>query len=459
MRNIDQRDPIWEAEIAFFTTQVCLTHGCTVLCACSGGTDSVCLLHSLLQVGKTLGFRVIAAHYNHNLRGEESQRDADFVRTLAEDLGVEIIFGEGDVAAQAGEHSSGIEETAREMRYTFLRQAAQGCGAQFIATAHNANDNAETVLMRLLRGTGTRGLAGIPPIRGNIIRPLLTVFRKDIEEYLARYKLPHVEDSSNSEDVYTRNRIRHQLLPVLEELSPGIVGRLNHTAEYLRMDENYLTSAAEKLAAQARRDGDRLYIPSELLVQSGQAVAVRAIRILLAELREGNDNCTSVHFRNILELCRGEKSSGELHIPGGILVLREYENLVLTPRRVPPLAGCYSLPMPGEITVGRYHISGQECRYLGEVQGPYHFFLDGRCGEMIVRGRRTGDELCRPGRKRKTLKKLFIDEKIPLQNRDALPIFEYSDRIAAVAGLGPDMEFVPEMGELSWEIIITTSES
>ena len=142
----------------------------------------MCLLHSLWKVSQSLDIRVAAAHYNHHLRGEESERDERFVRELTETLGVELISGEGDVAGRAKKISCGIEETAREMRYTFLQEAARKAGAEVIATAHNANDNAETLLMHLLRGTGTRGLSGIPPVRGTIVRPLLTVSREEIED-------------------------------------------------------------------------------------------------------------------------------------------------------------------------------------------------------------------------------------------------------------------------------------
>lgn len=458
MKNIDYREPVYQAVKAFFTTQIDLAPGSTVLCACSGGADSVCLLHSLLAVGETLGFRVAAAHYNHNLRGEESRRDAEFVEELAQKFGVELILGAGDVAARARERSCGIEETAREMRYSFLMQAAGEIGAQLIATAHNANDNAETLLMRLIRGTGTRGLSGIPPVREKIVRPLLTVSRQEIEDYLSRHSLPFVQDSSNFEDTYTRNRIRHQLLPVLEEISPGIVERLNRTAAHLRADEEFLSGEARKIILQAERAGDTLRIPAVQLAQSSPAVAIRAARMLLGELRAGNDNCTSAHLQALLELCQGEKASGELQLPGGIFVRREYEMIVLTTKQPDFIVGRHLLNMPGETKIGRCRLTCREYWYNGEQHQPYHFFLSGRHREIFVRARRTGDMLCRPGRKSKSLKKLFIDEKIPLRCRDALPVLEISGRIAAVAGLGPDIVFLPGMGELSWEIIITNLE-
>lgn len=419
----------------------------------------MCLLHSLWKVSQSLDIQVVAAHYNHHLRGEESERDARFVRELAEALGVELISGEGDVSGRAEKNTCGIEETAREMRYAFLQEAARKAGAEVIATAHNANDNAETLLMHLLRGTGTRGLAGIPPVRGNIVRPLLAVSREEIEAYLLRWGLSHVEDSSNREDAYTRNRIRHQLFPVLEELSPGIVAHLNRTAEHVRTDEEYLCREAEKLALQAERKGDTLYIRAALLGENHPAVSVRAARILMGKLREGNDNCTSVHLTQLLELCRGRKASGTCRLPGGIFVRREYDRVLFTTQMSIPIAGYHPLRLPGETQVGAYRLICRSCRYQGEQHLPGHFFLSGRYKEMYVRARRTGDMLCRPGRKRKLLKKLLIDEKIPLQRRDSLPVLDISGRAAAAAELGPDVAFLPQPGEICWEIIITESEN
>ena len=454
MKNIDRKDPVWETVRDFLTTQVSLVPGSVVLCACSGGKDSVCLLHSLLAVCELLDVRVIAAHYNHGLRGEESERDAEFVRELARNFGIELISETGDVAGQAKVQGCGIEEMAREMRYAFLQRAAQSVGAQAIATAHNANDNAETLLMRLLRGTGTRGLSGIPPIRENIIRPLLSVSRQEIEAYLFRHSLSHVEDSSNFEDIYTRNRIRHQLLPMLEEMSPGILERLNRTAEHLRMDEIYLREEAEKLANQAKKQGNAVRISAALLGESHPALAMRVVRRLLKELRTGNDNCSAVHLKSLLALCKGNNVSGEVHLPGGLTARREYEMLVLmTQQENSPLIPCL-LELPGQIQAGQYCLKCREYRYQGEEQQSFCFFLSQKYNEIFVRARRTGDMLYRPGRKRKSLKKLFIDEKIPLQVRNELPVLEISDQVAAVAGLGPDIAFLPSKGEMAWEIKI-----
>ena len=169
-----------------------------VLCAVSGGADSVYLLHRCLEGAAGHGYAVCAAHYDHGLRVEESGRDSRFVADMCRELGVECLTGRGDVRSYARERRLGTEEAARELRYAFLQEAAGKMGAQLIATAHNAGDNAETMLLALARGAGLRGLGGIPPRRGNIVRPMLAVTRAEVEEYLAARGIAHVEDSTNA---------------------------------------------------------------------------------------------------------------------------------------------------------------------------------------------------------------------------------------------------------------------
>ena len=195
-----------------------LPRGCTVLCAVSGGADSVCLLDLVRRLGDVT---VLCAHFDHGIRGAESARDAAFVEALCKDWGVPFFPGRGDVPAYAAANGLSIETAAREMRYAFLERTAKEQGADVIATAHNLNDNAETILFRMARGTGLRGLTGIPARRGEIVRPLLQTPRRDIEEYLTAHGIPHVEDSTNAETDAARNRIRLDVLPRLESIHPG----------------------------------------------------------------------------------------------------------------------------------------------------------------------------------------------------------------------------------------------
>lgn len=432
-----------------------LPPGTTVLCAVSGGADSMCLLHALCQLRERLEIRVCAAHYNHTLRGAESERDEAFVADQCQQLHVPLSVGRGDVARTARESGRGLEETAREMRYAFLRQTADSMGAQVIATAHNANDNAETLLLHLIRGTGLRGLTGIAPVRGELIRPLLTTTRTEIEAYLAERQIPFVQDSTNADETYTRNRIRHSLLPLLEEICPGAGRRLNQTAAVLRADEDCLSAQAALLADRAEACAEGLNIPVAELAQAHDAVAARAARMLIGRLRAGNDNCTAAHLTAVLTAARSADPSAQTQLPGGVRVYRAYDRLVFTTQAPRPLTEPVCMCLPGLTRVGAYQLDCRAVEYQGEPQQPFCFYLArARVQQMVLRARRTGDRLTRPGRPGKAVKKLLIDEKIPLQSRDELPVFTVLDQVAAVAGLGPDAAFVPEYGEPAWQIII-----
>ena len=192
--------------------------GVRVLCAVSGGVDSMYLLHRMTALGAQRGFAVGCAHFNHGLRGAESDRDEAFVRAQCEKLGVPFYAGRGDVASVRG---MGTEAAARELRYAFLAQCAQAHSYDWIATAHTADDNAETLLLNLARGCGLRGLTGIPPQRGKLLRPMLDTTRAQAEAYLTAHAIPHVEDSTNAADAYARNRVRHHAVPALESVNPA----------------------------------------------------------------------------------------------------------------------------------------------------------------------------------------------------------------------------------------------
>ncbi|MBD9243875.1 MAG: tRNA lysidine(34) synthetase TilS, partial [Clostridiales bacterium] len=239
-----------------------ITPGARVLCAVSGGVDSMYLLYRMTELAAQRGFTVGCAHFNHGLRGAESDRDEAFVRTQCAHLGVPFYAGRGDVASVRG---MGTEGAARQLRYAFLTDCAAAHGYDWIATAHTADDNAETLLLNLARGCGLRGLTGIPPQRGKLLRPMLDTTRAEAEAYLAAHGIAHVEDSTNASDAYARNRVRHHAVPALESVNAAFMQHAADTAALLREDERFLSGlAAEFLAGQTPAQG----IPTaELLAQ------------------------------------------------------------------------------------------------------------------------------------------------------------------------------------------------
>ena len=450
-------------------TRQLIGRGSRVLCAVSGGADSVCLLHALYHLRPRLGFSLTAAHYDHNLRGEESHADARFVeqfvslccgpQRLADGSllpPVSLISGSGDVAGYAREKGLGVEEAARELRYAFLRDAEQAGGCDLIATAHNADDNTETILFHLARGTGLRGLTGIPAVSGDLIRPLLTTSRREIEAYLQFYGLPHREDHTNRDDTYARNRLRHQVTPVLEELFPGVHPRIANTADLLRSDEDCLSSLAADLIRDCRTENGALSVPVSLLAQAHEAIASRAVRLLIARLNGGDQNCAAVHLRAVLSLCReGASPSGQADLPYGLTARREYGTLILSHRQAADRPSPVEALLPGETSFG----SWQLCCTAGVCTGQRHtgtdFWLSReKVSSLTLRTRAEGDRLAPPGRPSKTVKKRLIDEKIPRQRRDLLPVLDCGGTVTAVALLGPDQSFVPKPGEAAWHMIL-----
>ena len=213
-----------------------------ILCAVSGGADSVYLLCRLRE----MGYPVAAGHYNHGLRGAEADRDEDFVRKLCRRLDVAFISEKGDTAAYAAEHGLGLEEAGRQLRYAFLERTADRIGAAAIATAHTAGDNAETILLHLARGAGLKGLGGIPPRRGRIVRPMLGLTRREVEAWLRERGIGYVEDSTNASGDFARNRVRRDAVPALESVNPAFLRAAGQTAVLLREDEAFLEDMARR---------------------------------------------------------------------------------------------------------------------------------------------------------------------------------------------------------------------
>lgn len=448
-----------------------LPPGCTVVCAVSGGADSICLLHRLNQLRAIRPFTLVAAHYNHHLRGAESDRDEAFVKRWVEDWcgpdpaagqaplpAVRLITGGGDVSGEAKRLGLGLEETARRMRYAFLEEAARAVGADRIATAHTADDNAETVLLHLIRGSGLQGLTGIRPRQGRLVRPLLTTTRREIEDYLELYHIPHVEDSTNQDDAYTRNQVRHQVIPLLDEINPWFVPRMADTIRYLRSDNDYLSAQAAAVARRARPTGDGgLSISAALLASQPDPIAVRIVSCLLGRL--GEFQFRAAHLTAVVALSRSPAPSGAVSLPHSLTARRVYGELILVrgARRSPPFAPV-SLSVPGEAVLPSIGWT-IACRRAPAPEQPPdtpdHFFLDPSrlTGPLVVRPRLTGDTITLPRRRAKTVKKLLIDAKVPRWDRDRLPLLADASGPLWLAGFGPDQGRLSSSGAPALEVI------
>ena len=424
--------PVFPAARSLIAEYGMFPAGTRVLCAVSGGADSMCLLAFLRELSAEVGFPLTAAHYDHRLRGEESRRDAAFVKEQCEAWGIPLLTGSGDVAAACAGSGLGPEETARRMRYDFLRSAAEACGAGRIATAHTADDCAETMLLHLARGTGLTGLTGIAPRRGALVRPFVTTTRAEIEAYLAAHGIPHAEDSSNADDRFERNYIRHHVLPALRECNPNVVTSMALAARSLRADHEVLTAQALRLTHAAREQEGSVRIDTAVLRGTSRPLAVRAVRELL-ERAGGVSALTRAHLESVLALLDTADPSARVDLPGGMTVRREYGELVFS--RL-PLPGSFD---PSPLGAGAYPVPGTGWLVAAAGELP-----DG----ALLRPRREGDTVTLPGRPPKTLKKLFIDGKIPRAQRQLLPVAADEDGVLAVAGFGPNTAH-PRYGRFS----------
>ena len=408
-----------------------------VLCAVSGGLDSMCLLHLLSTWGRERNLTVTAAHFNHQLRDEESDRDEAFVRDWCAAQDIPFVCGRGDVRAYAEEMGQTLEEAARTLRYQFLEEQKQALGCTFVLTAHHADDNAETMLLNLLRGTGLRGLAGIPETRGDIARPFLSVTRESLAAYAEANHIEFVEDSTNAMDDVSRNLLRHKVLPVLRELNPKAVENMSRTAQQLRRDEEALGRMAEALLRRCRVEAGRWALPAEDCMDAERAVLTRAVHELLARAGGHRKDLTAAHVDAVCALVYG--SAGKtVSLPYGMTACRTEQELVVAVKGAVPEETVISM---GEtVRFGNWRVS---LTANGDGRGislPEN-------GMFTVTTWQREDRMTLPGsRGARSLKRLCAERGILPAQRDALPVLRINGRAAAVAGVGIDMDFVPMEG-------------
>ena len=385
-----------------------------VICAVSGGADSVAMLFAMYLLKDKLGIRLSAAHFNHHLRMEESDRDEQFVRDFCDRYDIPLFVGSGEVKPG----KKGLEAAARDARYGFLRQLSGK-----IATAHTADDNAETVLLHLVRGTGLKGLGGITPVSGNVIRPMLTCTRQDVEVFLQEWCLSHITDSSNDGDAFLRIRLRHHVMPLLKQENPKLAENMSAMALRLRQDEDCLSSLASQEA-----------LSCKALKKIHPALRSRALEGFLK--KSGVREPEAAHIAQAEALIFSEKPSAFARFPGGVTIARNYDTL--------QVSDCGSelermtLPCPGSLELPDWGIK-ITCKAASEIQNFPHLFTVLPQGELILRGREPGDSIrLRSGTK--TLKKLFIDKKIPASQRSTILVIADDLGVVGVYGIGVNLD-------------------
>ncbi|MGE5373120.1 MAG: tRNA lysidine(34) synthetase TilS [Solirubrobacterales bacterium] len=429
---------------AFIVRHHMIKAGDRVLAAVSGGPDSVSMLHVLLELARKEGFSVCAAHLNHKLRLQADQ-EAEFVADFCARRGVELLAAEANVAELAQSQGISIEMAGREARYRFLRQAAEELNAQKIATAHHLDDQAETVLMRLIQGASVQGMQGIAPVRGNLIRPLLGVKRYEIERYLAGEALTYCIDFSNYDQNYLRNRIRHELLPLLHEsYNPAITDALGRFAETVRVEnQEWQLRVADAL--------DRLNRVETLSDVSVDAAALagmdRALRgrVLFELLHQcGARRPGQADLTRLSDLLSRNETGRMVPVSGGLKAGLDYGRLrVYKGKPAEPAAFCYPVEVPGTVLVPeiglRFDFRLLEAGSPGTA-GTIRINWEALKSPLVIRSREPGDRFQPLGMQghTKKLKDYLIDEKIPAAVRTKTALLASGNEIYWIVGLRLD---------------------
>ena len=428
-----------------------LERGDRVIVAVSGGADSVCLLDILFTLKEILGLTLMVAHFDHGLRPDEDEYETDFVKSLAASFDCNFVTKKAARSLKPGNAS--LEEKARDVRYRFLNEIKERLSAQKIATGHNLNDQAETVLMRLLRGSGPSGLSGIPPVRDtHIIRPLIEVTRNEIESYLSSKGLSHITDSSNSETRHLRNKIRLNLLPQLEKYQPKIVEILGWTAGIMRKENTWLEAKATRWVKKWAEKGlnDEIVLPLSRFKGLPEPLKNHVLR---QALKTTAGSLRRISLRNIDAIklvAEGNKPQAEVTLPNILAVKREYDRLIfLKSKAQTPERFCYIIDKPGvfdlETPDSTVKLEDIERKTLAKLTtAPWTACLDADLitYPLIIRNFRPGDRFIPLGMTgHKKLKSLFIDMKIPSHVREQIPILTQGNEPIWVCGLRIDDRF------------------
>ena len=438
-----------------------LPRGSTVVVAVSGGPDSLALLHALNRAARDGSVRLHGAHLDHQLRGEASRADAVFVAEMFRSLGIEATVDDADVAAYRKEHRLSLEDAARRVRYEFLGRLAAEREAAAIALGHTSDDQAETVLMHLIRGSGLTGLAGMreqAPRRLSgrrvlLMRPMLTVSRQETETYCRELGLSPRRDESNLIPDLTRNRIRSQLMPQLERYNPAVRDALTRLARSVSLDASYLADEVARVlpgVGWMDEDDERFTIDREAFSRLAPALRSHLLRRAFLEVSGTLGDLEQVHVDEMARLIAGP-AGRSLDLPAGLAFSVDYERAVMGSGKadrcpIPLLDGERELAVPGETRVGGWTVStavvdGPELTGLsGESCTAYQAVLDAESmeGPLRVRTRRPGDRFQPLGMSQsKKLQDFMVDSKVPRAWRDRVPLVVAPGGIAWIVGWRP----------------------
>ncbi|MDB3485113.1 tRNA lysidine(34) synthetase TilS [Clostridioides difficile] len=418
--------------------------GDKIVLGLSGGPDSVCLLHVLNRLKKDFNIEIYAAHLNHQIRGIEAQKDALYVSKLCEDMGIIFFVKSINVPKYCENEGLSLEEGARKLRYEMFYEIKDKIKANKIAIGHNLNDQAETVMMRIMRGTGLKGLKGIDYIRDNcIIRPILDVERNEIEEYCEAYNLNPRIDKTNLENIYTRNKIRLDLLPYMKDnFNSNVIESIVRMSNSLKSDNDYIEKEAEAKFREVSNIKEKGFVEINLddFVCLHDAIKVRVLRNSIKHILGDTNFVDQRHIEDLMSLEDNSKVNKMLTLPRNIFVYRKKDSIILTNEEIvnEEIEFYYNVPSNGFIKI-------KELKQIIETQvmsidryksmkldnSSKGFDFNKVKGGIVIRSRRQGDKI-KLAMGSKKVKDLFIDLKIPREERCKIPIITDSEGIICV---------------------------
>jgi tRNA(Ile)-lysidine synthase len=426
--------------------------GQRILVAVSGGADSVALLHVLHTLSPELQLQLEVMHVHHGLRGDEADADAEFVRGFAQSLGVPFHLARIDVRAAVVAGGLSIQEAARHARLAALEQQARASGCQRVALGHHMDDQAETVLMRVIRGTGIHGLGAIPPLRGDLyVRPLLDVRRQEIEAYCAEHRLPYRHDSSNDKWIYRRNRIRHELMPLLAGYNPRVVPALARLADAAREDDAYLMKLAQGAREECRLSEHPPRLHLSQLQELPAPILWRVLWLEATSIRSHRPD--HIAIGRAVSLVR-QGQNGKVPLGAGLWLRLEHGVAQVEEEgEEPPVPQPAPIALPGLTHLDDWGwefdcdtVAGFAAEELGD---PYVALFDASLvkGPLYIRAPKPGDRLYPKGMSgSKKLQDIFVDAKIPGDQRRVWPVLVCGDEILWLVGLRLDRRFLSGPG-------------
>lgn len=419
--------------------------GDRVIVAVSGGPDSIALLHVLYKLKEELHISLYVAHINHGLRGIESDKDEEYVGKVCKDLNIEFRSKKVDINEISRLRNMSSESAGREVRYEFFKELVKKFSAQKVAIAHNANDQAETILMRIMRGTGMDGLIGIRPVRDNIfVRPLINCTRNEIEQYCLENKLNPRIDKTNLEAIYSRNKVRLQLIPYIQEnFNKDIIQGLNRLSDTIKIDNDYIEAISkEKYKKYCDTNEEKVIISKEAFLEH-ESIITRIIRLAIQNLVGNLYNFERIHIYDIIRIQRCSTGK-ELNLPGNVYSINNYGDIVITRDKKQNikarseeyiLGNGVNVIEDANIKVGIRVVNVEEKTDFKHNKWIKYFDYDKIKGDITLRFRRDGDRFTPLGMSgSKKLKDLFIDLKIPKEERNEIPLICFGTSIAWITG-------------------------